>query len=55
MTTALDAPATVAPAELPAAAVEASAVAGRPLLVAGTQPGAVVLLLDLDVQGLGDA
>lgn len=42
-------------AELPASAVEASTAAGRPVLVAGAQPAAVVVLLDVTAQAMTDA
>ncbi len=45
-----DAPAMQAPAELPAAIAEA-ALAARPMLVEGGQPGAVVLLVEIDAVG----
>jgi hypothetical protein len=45
------APATVAPAMLPAALSGASTTTGRPLLVAGAQPLAAVVLLDLVAKG----
>lgn len=45
-----DAPAVDAPALLPAGAVTA-AEAARPLRTPGGEPGAVVLLLEFDVQG----
>lgn len=47
---ALAAPAELAPAELPAAAVEA-ALLTRPVLTAGGQPQAVVILMDVDAKG----
>jgi hypothetical protein len=49
---AFDAPATVAPATLPAAFVEAT-LATRPVLAPGGQPGAVVVLLEFEVKGGG--
>jgi hypothetical protein len=45
-----DAPALDAPARLPTGFVSA-AEAARPLREPGAQPGAVVLLLEFDVQG----
>lgn len=47
---AFDAPAVVAPAELPAAFVEAE-LASRPVLAAGGQPRPVVVLVDVEVKG----
>ncbi len=47
-----DAPGMLAPAELPAALISASDAAGRALLVAGGQPGAVVLLLNITARGI---
>jgi hypothetical protein len=49
---AFDAPATEAPAILPAAFVAAS-IATRPVLTPGGQPGAVVVLLEFEVRGGG--
>lgn len=47
-----DAPATLAPAELPAGLIAASTTAGRPMLVAGPQPGAAAVLLDITAAGV---
>jgi hypothetical protein len=51
---AFDAPGGHPPASLPASAREA-APAARPLMVRGGEPGAVVLLVEIDVQGVGEA
>jgi hypothetical protein len=48
---AFDAPAMTAPALLPDAYIDAAA-AARPVRVRGDEPGAAVLLIDIDVQGL---
>jgi hypothetical protein len=49
---AFDVPAALPPAVLPDAYV-AAAMAVRPTLVAGAQPVAVVILLDIDARGAG--
>ena len=48
----MDAAGTQAPAELPAAVVQAS-IAQRPVLVARGEPRPVVILLDIEVRSLG--
>jgi hypothetical protein len=45
-----DAPAMQAPAELPAGSIEA-ALLPRQMLIEGGQPGAVVLLVEIDAVG----
>jgi len=52
MTDLYDSPAMVAPADLPAALASAVTV-GRPPLSLGNSPSAVVILVEIDVAGMG--